>query len=162
MNFRPFQPEDAVFCFRLRSNAFIQKFYGELTAAEVAAAVNSYMPDDYIRLARECPVFIVEKEGTPVAFFNLKRKDRSTAELPLIYIDLKCLGDGIGTACVDFMDHWLQENWPEVDTLIVDTVIPKYNSGFYKKAGFEPTEQTHCEFLGRKLKALRLRKKIGE
>jgi ribosomal protein S18 acetylase RimI-like enzyme len=161
MKFRPFQPEDAVFCFRLRSSAFIRKFYGELTGAEVAAAVNSYMPDDYIRMARECPVFIVEKQGTPVAFFNLKRKDHSTAELPLIYIDLDCLGAGIGKACVDYMENWLKENWPEVDTLIVDTVIPKYNSGFYKKAGFEPVESTHCEFLGRKLKALRLNKSIG-
>lgn len=161
MKFRPFQPDDAVFCFRLRSNAFIQKFYGELTGAEVAAAVNSYMPDDYIRMARECPIFIVEKQDTPVAFFNLKRKDRSTAELPLIYVELDCLGAGIGTACVDYMVQWLQENWPEVDTLVVDTVIPKYNSEFYKKAGFVPAESTDCEFLGRNLKALRLTKSIG-
>ena len=161
MKLRPFQPEDAVICFRLRSNAFIRKFYGELTAEDVAAAVNAYMPDDYIRMARECPIFIVEKDGVPVAFFNLKRKDRRTAELPLIYINLDCLGAGIGRDCVDYMVKWLQENWPEVDALIVDTVIPKYNSGFYKKAGFVPGEFTHCNFLGHKLKALRLTKKLG-
>jgi len=161
MRFRPFQSDDAVFCFRLRSNAFIRKFYGELTAEDVAAAVNAYMPDDYIRMARECPIFIVEKDGVPVAFFNLKRKDRRTAELPLIYINLDCLGAGIGTDCVDYMVKWLQENWPEVDALIVDTVIPKYNSEFYKKAGFVPGESTHCNFLGHKLKALRLTKKLG-
>ena len=132
MRFRPFQPDDAVFCFRLRSSAFIRKFYVELTAVEVAAAVNAYMPDDYIQMARECAIFIVEKDGVPVAFFNLKRKDRRTAELPLIYIDLDCLGAGIGTACVEYMEQWLKENWLEVDTLTVDTVIPKYNSGFYK------------------------------
>ena len=68
MKFRPFQPDDAEFCFRLRSKAVILKFYGELTAVEVAATVNSYLPDDYIQMARECPVFIVEKEGAPVAF----------------------------------------------------------------------------------------------
>ena len=162
MKFRPFQPDDAVFCFRLRSSAFIRKFYGELTGAEVAAAVNAYMPDDYIQMARENPIFIVEKDGTPIGFFNLKRKDQSTAELPLIYIDLDCLGGGIGSACVDYMEKWLKENWLEVDTLIVDTVIPKYNSGFYKKAGFEPGESTYCEFLDRKLKALRLIKKIRD
>lgn len=162
MKFRFFRPDDAVFCFRLRSNAFIQKFYGELTGEEVAAAVNAYMPDDYIRMARENPIFIVEKDDTQIAFFRLKRIDESTAELPLIYIDLDRLGAGIGSACVEYMEQWLQENWPEVDTLIVDTVIPKYNSGFYQKAGFEPGESTQCEFLGRKLKALRLRKKLGQ
>ena len=162
MRFRPFQPDDAVFCFRQRSNAFIQKFYGELTAEDVAAAVNAYMPDDYIQMARENPIFIVEKDGTPIGFFSLKRKDQSTAELPLIYIDLDCLGAGIGSACVDYMENWLKENWLEVNTFIVDTVIPKYNSGFYQKAGFEPGEPTYYEFLGRKLKALRLIKKIKD
>ena len=162
MKFRPFQPDDAEFCFRLRSNAVILKFYGELTAAEVAATVNAYLPDDYIRIAREWPFFIVEKEGAPVAFFNLKRKDHHTAELPMIYIDLDCLGGGIGFACIKYMEQWLKEHWLEVDTLIVDTVIPKYNSGFYKKAGFEPTELTHCELSGLKIKALRLTKKIRD
>ncbi len=162
MKFRPFEPEDAVFCFRLRSNAFIRKFYGELTGEEVAAAVNAYMPDDYIRMARKNPIFIIEKDDTPTAFFSLKRIDERTAELPLIYIDLDFLGAGIGSACVEYMEKWLQDNWPEVDTLIVDTVIPKYNSGFYKKTGFEEAESTYCEFLGRKIKALRLIKIIRD
>ncbi len=162
MKFRSFEPEDAAFCFRLRSNAFIRKFYGELTGEEVAAAVNAYMPDDYIRMARINPFFIIEKDDTPTAFFSLKRIDEHTAELPLIYIDLDCLGAGIGSACIEYMEKWLLDNWPEVDTLIVDTVIPKYNSGFYKKTGFEPVESTHCEFLGHKLEALRLTKGIGD
>ena len=162
MKFRSFQPDDAVFCFRLRSNAAIRKFYGELTGEEVAATVNAYMPYDYIRMARDIPIFIVEKDDSAIAFFSLKRMDERTAELPMIYIDLDCLGAGIGTACVDYMENWLMENWPEVDTLIVDTVIPKYNSGFYKKAGFEPAEFTYCELYDRKIKALRLIKKIRD
>jgi hypothetical protein len=36
MKIRPFQPDDAEACFRLRSNAFIQKFHGELTPEEIA------------------------------------------------------------------------------------------------------------------------------
>ena len=160
MKVRPFQETDAAFCFKLRSSAFIEKFYGELTPQEVSAAVNSYMPEDYIRMARETTFFIVEQNGAPTGFFNLKRKDKSTAELPLIYLDLDRLGEGIGSACIDYMEKWLLENWSEVDTLIVDTVIPKYNSGFYKKAGFKPGEFTSCEFLGQELKALRLVKKL--
>jgi len=159
---RPFQKDDAVFCFRLRSRAFIEKFYGELTPQEVSAAVNSYMPDDYIRMARETTFFIVERKGVPVGFFNLKRKDESTAELPLIYFDLDRLGEGLGSACVDYIEKWLLANWVEVKILIVDTVIPKYNSGFYNKVGFEPSGSTCCEFLGQKLKALRLVKKLRD
>lgn len=60
MNFRRFETQDAAFCFKVRSNAFIQKFYGELTPVEVAAGVNSFMPDDYIRISKAMPFFIVE------------------------------------------------------------------------------------------------------
>ena len=162
MKIRPFQPDDSESCFRLRSNAFIQKFYGELTPEEIAAAVNAYMPDDFIRLARKNPCFIVEEDGNPIGFFNLKRKDNITAEIPLIYLDLDRLGQGFGNACIEYMEKWLWENWLEVNTLLVDTVTPKYNGGFYKKVGFKPSGFTYCEFLGKKLKALRLLKKIRE
>ena len=162
MKIRPFQPDDAEFCFRVRSNAFIQRFYGELTLEEIAAAVNAYMPNDFILMAYEHPCFIVEEDGKPIGFFNLKRKDSITAEIPLIYLELDRLGGGFGTACIDYMEKWLVENWLEVNTLVVDTVIPKYNSGFYKKVGFKPGKSTYCEFLGKKLNALRLIKKIRE
>ena len=140
MNIRPFQPDDAEFCFRLRSNAFIKTFYGELTPEEVAAAVNAYMPNDYIRMAENMPFFIVEQNGTSIGFFALKRKDSSTAELPLIYLNSDSIGQGIGSSCIDYIERWLSSNWREVSTLIVDTVIPKYNSGFYMKVGFIPGE----------------------
>ena len=161
MKIRPFSPMDAQLCFKMRSNAFIQEFYGELNPEEVAAAVNAFMPNDYIRMAAEMPFFIVEQDGTPVGFFTLKRKDLNTAELPLIYIDLESLGQGIGSDCIDYIERWLSSNWKEVNTLIVDTVIPKYNGGFYKKVGFVLSEDTFCEFGGQKVKALRLVKKIN-
>ena len=162
MKIRPFQPDDAESCFRLRSNAFIQKFCGELTPEEVAAAVNAYMPNDYIQMAENMPFFIVEQNGTSIGFFALKRKDSSTAELPLIYLNLDSIGQGIGSLCIDYIERWLSSNWREVSTLIVDTVIPKYNSGFYKKAGFMPNEDTFCEFSGQRMKALRLIKKFKD
>jgi len=69
VNFRRFEPQDAAFCFKVRSNAFIQKFSGELTPVEVSAGVNSYLADDYIRMSEEMPFFI-PKEHT---FCNLYR-----------------------------------------------------------------------------------------
>jgi hypothetical protein len=68
MNFRQFTASDAEFCFKTRSNAFIQKFYGVLSPQEIAACVNAYMPDDYMRMSREMPVFIVEENAIPLGF----------------------------------------------------------------------------------------------
>jgi len=48
-----------------------------------------------------------------------------------------------------------------LNKLIVDTVIPKYNSKFYEKAGFKPMGDVYCEFPGNKIKALRLAKKLN-
>ncbi len=161
MNIRQFKPDDAESCFRLRSNAFIQKFRHELSPQEIAFAVNAYMPNDYIRMAEEMPFFIVEQSDNIIGFFNLKRKDSRTAEFPQIYIALDTLGKGIGSACIEYIEQWLSSNWEEVTTLIVETVIPKYNSKFYKKVGFKPIGYTFCEFLGHRIKALRLTKKLS-
>jgi GNAT superfamily N-acetyltransferase len=160
MNIRKFQSDDAETCFRIRSNAFIQKFHNELSKQEIASAVNAYMPNDYIRMAREMPFFVVEENDRIYGFFNLKRKDAKTAELPLIYVDLDTLGKGIGSACIDYIEGWLSSNWKEVSILIVDTVIPKYNSKFYEKVGFKAMGPSYCEFLGHKINALRLAKKL--
>jgi GNAT superfamily N-acetyltransferase len=160
MNFRKFTPSDAEFCFKIRSNAFIQLFYGELTPKEVAAGVNAYMLDDYVKMGKDLPFFIVEEENRQLGFFTLKRLDHYTAKIPFLYIDLDKHGRSIGTTCVDFIEQWLASNWIKVNRLIVDTVIPKYNSGFYKKAGFSPSEEVICDFQGCKVKALRLVKKL--
>ncbi len=161
MNFRRFKPKDAAFCFNVRSHAFIQKFYGELNPAEVAAGVNAYLPKDFIQMAKQMPFFLVEEDGAPLGFFVIKRKDDSTVELFLIYIDLNHLGLGIGKSCIRFIEKWLSANLPETQNLIVDTVIPEYNSGFYQDLGFIPTAETSCDLSGLKVKALRMCKKIN-
>lgn len=160
MNFRRFEPQDAAFCFKMRSNAFIQKFYGELTPVEVTAGVNSFMPDDYIRMSKEMPFFIVEDDETRRGFFAIRQIDKKTAELSLIYLDLPYSGKGIGKSCVRFIEKWLASNWPVVEKLVVDTVIPEYNSAFYKRLGFIPLEKTFCVLSGLKVSALRLSKDL--
>lgn len=161
MNFRRFVPEDAEFCFKVRSEAFIQKFYGELSPEAVTAGVNAYMPLDYSLMAEQMPLFIVEDEGVPLGFFAIKQADNLTAELLLIYIDLNHLSQGIGRSCIQFIEKWLSTNWPEIRSLIVDTVIPEYNREFYQSLGFIPDGQTYCDFAGVKVKALRLCKKLN-
>ncbi len=158
---REFSSKDAEFCFGTRCNAFTQKFYDELGPRGVAAGVNAYMPADYIRMAEKMKLFIVEEDGTSIGFFSIKRIDEVTAEIPLIYFDLKHLGKGVGRRCVQFIEEWLRSNWKEVKVLIVDTVIPKYKAGFYKKLGFIQIKETFCDFPGLRVKALRLSKRLG-
>jgi hypothetical protein len=43
--------QEAAFYFKVRRNALIQKFYCELTPVAIAAGVNSFRPDEYIRMS---------------------------------------------------------------------------------------------------------------
>lgn len=160
MTFRRFTPEDANFCFRVRSSAFIIKFYGELSPKEVAAGVNCYMPADYIKMAERHPVFLCEEDGQRLGFFALRRNDSTTAELPLLYLDLYHLHKGAGGAALRYAEEWIRKNWEGVTTFFIDTVIPGYNSGFYQKAGFTTDGESLCDFNGQKVKALRFKKEI--
>ncbi len=160
MIFRRFTPEDADFCFRVRSSAFIIKFYGELSPKEVAAGVNFFMPSDYIKMAEEHPLFLCEENGQRLGFFTLKRHDNTTAELPLLYLNLHHLHKGVGGTALRYAVEWIQTNWKGVTNLFIDTVIPKYNSGFYQKAGFTANGESFCDFNGHKVKALRFTKEI--
>jgi GNAT superfamily N-acetyltransferase len=160
MHIRCFEARDAEICFRIRSAAFIQKFYGELGARATSAGINAFMPDDYIRMAQTTPFFVAEIAGDIIGFFTIERKDTVAAEIPLIYIDLKHLGNKIGRAFIEYIEQWVKAKWPEVTTLIVETVIPEYNSPFYRKVGFLPSGKAVCHFPAMDVPALRLEKKF--
>jgi GNAT superfamily N-acetyltransferase len=133
---RPFRPEDADFCFRVRSRTFIVDFREELAPEVVAICVNAYMPADYVRMAEEKEVFVVECGGTPAGFFALRQLDAGTAELALIYLDHRQRGRGVGSWCLESIERWVRKKWPGTEKLLVETVIPESSGGFYRKLGF--------------------------
>jgi GNAT superfamily N-acetyltransferase len=160
MNIRKFEPKDAEFCFKVRCKAFTQKFHNELSSKEIAACVSTYRPKDYIIMAEKVEFFVIEENARNIGFFTIQRKNQTTAEIPLIYIDLNHTGKGIGKACIQYIEDWITSNWSKVQTIFLDTIIPKNNSDFYKKVGFEHTKETFCDFQGLRIKALRFSKKL--
>jgi GNAT superfamily N-acetyltransferase len=152
---RKFRPEDAEFCFRVRSRAFIVDFIGEIGPEAVALCVNSYLPSEFVRMTGKLELFVAEEEGEPAGFVALGRVDARTAEIPMIYLDHRHRGRGLGSWCLGEVEGWLAENWPEVEKFYVDTVIPENTRGFYIKRGFELEGETSTEFKGGRLPALR-------
>ncbi len=159
---RRFRFEDAEFCFRCRASAYIIAFRHELSPDVVAAGVNAYLPADYVRMAAKTEFFIVERVGRPVGFFTIRRLDAVTAEIPLIYFDLGELGQGLGTWVIRFVRTWIHTQWPEVTTLVVDTIIPVYNGGFYRRCGFRQARAVTCELHGLRVPAIRCEMALGE
>ncbi|HIJ57729.1 MAG TPA: GNAT family N-acetyltransferase [Deltaproteobacteria bacterium] len=158
---RPFEPEDAEFCFKTRAEAYIVKFRDELEPEIIAECVNAFMPDDYVQMAGKQPFFIVTEEDERMAFFTFKQLNIRSAELPLLFVKLTQLKRGIGKYCIQFMDEWIVAHWPEAQELIVDTIIPKYNSGFYESVGFVQKGEAFCHFPNRKVRALRMIKPLN-
>jgi GNAT superfamily N-acetyltransferase len=160
ISFRRFRPGDAAFCFRCRAAAFIVEFRDELSPAAIAACVNAYLPEDYVRMAGELEFFVAEEGGEPAGFVTMGRAGPAEAEIPLLYVDLARLGRGLGTRCLRHAEDWIAAHWPEVATLFLDTIIPRYNGGFYRRLGFAEDGETICAFPGASLPALRFRKRM--
>lgn len=161
MIIRPFESEDAEFCFKTRAEAYIVKFRDELEPEIIAECVNAFMPGDYVRMAGEQPFFIVTEKDEQMAFFTFKRVNEKAAKLPLVFVKLSHLKKGLGKCCIRHIEDWIVSNWPEVESLIVDTIIPKYNSGFYESVGFVSKGETFCHFPNRKVNALRMIKLLN-
>ena len=160
MIIRPFEPADSEFCFKTRAEAYIVAFREELKPAIIAECVNAFMPDDYVRMAEEQPFFILSENDERMAFFTFKRVNKKTVELPLVFVTLSHLKKGLGKHCIRFMEEWIVSHWPEVEEFVVDTIIPKYNRGFYESVGFVAAGETFCIFPNRKVSALRLVKSL--
>jgi GNAT superfamily N-acetyltransferase len=157
---RRFGPDDAEFCFRTRAHAFIVEFYPEVGPEVVAAGVNAHMPRDYVRMARGSEFFIVEEAGTPVGFFVLKRVDRTTAEIALIYLSVGARGKGIGRWCVQQVEERTRSAWAEVATLFLETIVPEYNGAFYRNVGFTPVAETVYSYPDLEVRAVRYEKRL--
>ena len=157
---RPFKPEDAESCFRIRSEAFIREFYRELGPESVVAGVNAYMPKDYVSMSEKMSFFVAELESQPVGFCVIRLLDTTTAEIFLIYVQLDHLGKGIGTQLVRFSESFLKKRHPSILEMMVDTVIPEYNQAFYEKLGFMSVGEHTYEFPGRSVLAVRLKKSL--
>ncbi len=158
MEYREFKNDDAEFCFKTRSAAFIEKFYSELGPKVVSLCVNAYMPQDYINLSKNMKIFIVEDAGEKVGFFTIKRIDTETAEIPLIYFKLNKLGKRYGKRSIEFIEEWVKAYWKEVKKIFLDTIIPIYNGNFYRKMNYTEADKTICTFSGQRVKAVRFEK----
>ena len=161
MNFRTFAYEDALFCYTIRKRAFTELFDQELTQAEISACIDAYALYDYIRMLKAGEFFIVEEDSSPLGFFTLKHRTRKKAEIPLIYLDPDRLGQGIRRECMLWLENWITTNWPEITHLLVDTVIPRTNGGFYEAMGFTAAGRTVCQLPDLAIKATRFIKDIS-
>jgi GNAT superfamily N-acetyltransferase len=158
---RPFEPGDADSCFRIRAEAFVRVFYDEIGAEEASAGLNAYMPADYVRMAEAMDWFVAQDTVEPVGFSAIRNLDEATAELLFLYVRLSHTGRGIGTRLLRFTEERLREAHPEVSTLVLDTIVPGYNRGFYERMGFSATGEGLCEYPGAKIRCVRLAKGLN-
>lgn len=157
---RSFVDDDAETVFKLRAEAFVLKFLGELGAERCVAGINAYMPSDYLRMAKEMQFFIAEAASVPVGFYAVRLDDETTAELLFLYVSAKCHRQGVGSKLIRHSEDWIRENWPGVTDYVVDTGIPKYNGDFYRRMGFIDSGDSACPFPDMPIPALRLSKKL--
>ncbi len=159
MAIRAFSPSDAGPCLEIRRQAFANVFGDELGADDIRAGLSAYGPSDLIRMSEHGKSFVAQDDG-PIGFCTVQRKDSITVDLVLVYVKLDRLKQGLGAALVEHAEHWVSSHWADVVWFDVETVIPKYNRGFYEHLGFRSMGKTRVQFPGKAVQALHLRRRI--
>jgi ribosomal protein S18 acetylase RimI-like enzyme len=159
MKIRNFRPSDAEACLRIRAEAFSHAFTDELDKDGIAAGLRAYEPADLIRISEQGKSFVADDDG-PAGFCTIRKKDAKTAELLFVYVKFDRLKQGLGAALVNHGEKWILANWPDIAWFDVETVVPRYNRGFYERLGFVQQENTQVSFPGKIVDALNLRKQI--
>jgi GNAT superfamily N-acetyltransferase len=117
------------------------------------------MPSDYVKMMSSARIFIVEESNHKAGFFTLKKVGHK-AEIQLIYFDAGVINKGFGSKSMEFIENWIKENWQTTTHIFLDTIIPKYNGGFYEKMGYTNLGISNCSFSGKHVAAIRFEKKL--
>jgi ribosomal protein S18 acetylase RimI-like enzyme len=157
---RNFEPHDAEACFRIRTDAFVKLFYAEIGPQGVAAGINAYLPDDYVRLAKNSPTFIAVEDQEPVGFVTLRFVDGSTARILFLYVRLDRLGSGIGSALVGSLEDFVRKEHPQIERIVLNTAVPQYNQAFYERLGFVSSGESVVQYPDGPVTAVRLVKTL--
>jgi ribosomal protein S18 acetylase RimI-like enzyme len=158
---RPFLPSDAHVCLSLRTDAFKGLFVKEIGENAAQAGIEAYSPQDIIFLAENNPFFVAETYNAVVGFIGSKIHDKRTIEILYLYVDLNFLNRGVGSKLLLHFEDYVKNYLPDIDTIILDTIIPKYNQKFYEKIGYEKIGESFCDYPSAKIRAVRLEKKLS-
>jgi GNAT superfamily N-acetyltransferase len=157
---RRLEPDDAEACFRIRTDAFVQRFYAEMGPEGVAAGINAYLPSDYARLAETSPAFVAVEEGVVVGFAALRVVDEATAGIHFLYVRLDRTGRGIGRVLVERLESCVRGDYPQIARIVLNTAVPRYNQGFYERMGYVHGGEGVCHYPGRSVRAVQMVKEL--
>ena len=65
------------------------------------------MLQDFITLSNSMEIFIVENDEEKIGFVTIKRIDKETAEIPLIYFNMNKLGKEYGIGNFSVTDEYI-------------------------------------------------------
>jgi GNAT superfamily N-acetyltransferase len=158
---RRFEPGDAEACFRIRTEAFVKRFYAEMGPDGVAAGINAYLPGDHVRLAETAPAFVAVEEGDVVGFGALRFLDHSTAGIRFLYVRLDRTGRGIGRALVERLEEHVRREHPGIRRIVLNTAVPQYNQAFYERMGYVDGGEGMCQYPEGPVRAVQMVKSLG-
>jgi ribosomal protein S18 acetylase RimI-like enzyme len=157
---RAFEAHDADACFRIRTDAFVKLFQAEIGPAGAAAGINAYLPTDYVHLAQTSPAFVADEAGEVIGFVALRFVDDSTVGIHFLYVRLDHTGRGIGRALVERLEDCVRKEYPQIQRMVLNTAVPRYNQAFYERLGFVNSGDSVIHYPDGPVTAIRLEKML--
>jgi GNAT superfamily N-acetyltransferase len=159
---RRFECGDAEACHRMRREAFVQVFSALLSPQEVELGIESVDTAGFGRTIGGMDTFVAVMDGKPAGFCTVRFPQDGIAEILYLYVHLRHVGEGIGSALARHAEDWIRRDHPGVTTIVLDTAVPSYNLEFWVKQGYRAVGRSVCRYPGGDVRATRMRKDTGE
>jgi ribosomal protein S18 acetylase RimI-like enzyme len=160
LEIRGFCPEDGPACHELRRAAFLGAFASVLSQEAVQTGAGSYSIPEFTERIREMMTYVASTDSGIAGFCSIQQQSRTQAELVYLYVDEEHRGAGIGSALVRQAERSLSDLNPMLETLFLQTAVPKYNQAFWERMGYRFVEAGVCEYPTGRIPAVRLEKKM--
>lgn len=161
---RPFASRDAKSCFKIRSKIFIKSYYDDIGSDAVVMGVNAYLPDSFIAMAENMPIFVAQSKETSecIGFIapRILKDIENAVEILFLYVDPDHQRSGVATKLVDYFEDWMITSHPHIDRIIIDSAMPKYNQAFYEKVGFKVIGYNVARYTTGKVRSLCMAKEL--
>jgi ribosomal protein S18 acetylase RimI-like enzyme len=159
---RAYQPSDASACHALRRAAFLGAFGEFLSPEEAQAGADSYDAAEYAARIGGMTTWVAVRDRAIVGFCAVRVHPQARAEVAYLYVGEEHRGAGLGSRLLRHAEKYISEAHPDLAAFFMDTVVPKYNQGFWERMGYRVVGKSGCEYLEIKARGAEARETRGE
>ncbi len=156
IQFREFEPEDAVYCQFIRRATFFREFLDGSPGLELWESVDEVPPAEFGQLLRTLRVFVAVRDDYVCGFCALRMHDAGIAEVALLYIKSDMRDLALDSALLRYSEMALAAELPQVE--VFTATVAKQSEASWRAEGYDVCSAMATGILRGGLPTFRVRK----